>query len=91
MRLFALPVSYFGASLAGLFAMSQWTLPAASAAVTIVLGALVAADILVSLALLAAMAILLGLLVGALNRIEVVTALASALAAVASRRRRLWS
>jgi urease accessory protein len=80
--LFALPISCFGASLAGLFAASQWALPAASAAATIVLGALVAANTRVPLRVVAVLAILLGLLAGALNGIELVTAPASALAAI---------
>ena len=53
--LFALPLAWLAGSVAGLLVAPQVTLPAATAAVTIVLGALVAADLPLPLELVAAL------------------------------------
>ena len=68
--LFALPLAWLAAGVVGLLFALQLTLPAATAAVTIVLGALVAADLPLPLELVAALAIVLGLLNGGLNGSE---------------------
>jgi len=60
--LFALPAAWLAGSLAGLILAPRVTMPAATAAVTIVLGALVAADRPLPLAVVAGLAIALGLL-----------------------------
>jgi hypothetical protein len=59
--LFALPVAWLVGSAAGLLLAPHITLPVAEIVVTITLGALLAADCLLSVAFLASLAILLGL------------------------------
>jgi urease accessory protein len=68
--LFALPLSWLAAGVAALLIGQPLTLSAATAAMTIVLGALVAADLPVPLGLVAAVAIVLGFLDGGLNGSE---------------------
>jgi len=68
--LFALPVAWLVGSAAGLLLAPQVTLPVAETIVTIALGALLAADCPLSLAFVASLAILLGLLHGILNGSE---------------------
>jgi urease accessory protein len=78
--LFALPAACLGGTLAGLAVPSPVTGPAAAAA-TIVLGALVAADRQLPLALVVGLAILLGLLTGGIGGGEIVRARSLALGA----------
>jgi urease accessory protein len=80
--LFALPLTWLAAGVAALLVAQPLTLPAATAAVTIVLGALVAADLPLPLELVAALAIVLGILNGGLNGSELAKAHASGLGAV---------
>jgi urease accessory protein len=80
--LFVLPLAWLAGSVAGLLAAPQLTLPAVTAAVTVALGALVAADLPLPLALVVGFAIALGLLNGGLNGIELARARASGLGAV---------
>jgi urease accessory protein len=68
--LFVLPLAWLAGSVIGVLIAPRLTLPAATAAVTIALGALVAADISLPLTLVGGLAIVLGLLNGALNGIE---------------------
>jgi urease accessory protein len=68
--LFALPLTWLAAGVGGPLVASHLTLPAATAAVTIVLGALVAADVPLPLEVVAALASVLGLLNGGLNGSE---------------------
>jgi urease accessory protein len=68
--LFALPVGWLVGSAAGLLLVQPVTLPVAETIVTIALGALLAADCPLSLAFVASLAILLGLLHGILNGSE---------------------
>jgi hydrogenase/urease accessory protein HupE len=75
--LFALPLTWLAAGVAGLLLSQPLTLPAATAAVTVVIGALVAADLPLSLELVAGLAIVLGLLNGGLNGSELAAAHAS--------------
>jgi hydrogenase/urease accessory protein HupE len=79
--LFVLPAAWLAGSIAGLLVAPQVTLPAATAAVTIALGALVAADGPLPLAVATSFAIVLGLLNGGLNGIELAKARAGGLAA----------
>jgi len=72
--LFALPLTWLAAGVAGVLVARPMTLPAATAAVTIVLGALVAADLPLSLGFVGTLAIALGLLNGGLNGSEWATA-----------------
>ena len=76
--LFALPVAWLVGSAAGLLLASQGTLPVAETIVTIVLGALLAADCPLPLAAVGGLAILLGLLHGSLNGSELPKTNASA-------------
>jgi urease accessory protein len=69
--LFALPVAWLVGSAAGLFATPQITLPVAETVITIVIGALLAADRPLPLACVAFLAILLGLFHGILNGSEI--------------------
>jgi urease accessory protein len=68
--LLALPVAWLVGSAAGLLLAPQVTLPVAETIVTIALGALLAADCPLSLAFVASLAIVLGLLHGILNGSE---------------------
>lgn len=68
--LFGLPVAWIAGSVAGLLVAPQLALPAATAAMTVALGALVAADMPLPLASVAGLAIALGLLNGGLDGIE---------------------
>jgi urease accessory protein len=68
--LFVLPVAWLVGSAAGLLLAPAVTLPVAETIVTIALGALLAADCPLSLAFVASLAILLGLLHGILNGSE---------------------
>ena len=68
--LFALPLTWLAAGGVSLLVAVQLTLPAATAAATIVLGALVAADLPLPLELVAALAIVLGLFNGSFNGSE---------------------
>jgi urease accessory protein len=68
--LFALPVAWLVGSAAGLLLAPQVTLPVAETIVTIALGALLAADCPLPLAIVSGLAILLGLLHGSLNGSE---------------------
>jgi urease accessory protein len=70
MVLIALPAAWLAAGLAGLLVAGQVHLPVATAAVTIVLGALVAVDLPLPVALVAGGAIGLGFLNGRLNGVE---------------------
>jgi len=76
--LFALPVAWLVGSAAGLLLAPQGTLPVAETIVTIVLGALLAADCPLPLAAVGGLAILLGLLHGSLNGSELPKTNASA-------------
>jgi urease accessory protein len=79
--LFLLPAAWLAGSFAGLLVAPQVTLPVATAAVTMALGALVAADGPLPLAVVTSFAIVLGLLNGGLNGIELSKARAGGLAA----------
>jgi urease accessory protein len=68
--LLALPVAWLAGSAAGLLLAPQVTLPVAETIVTIALGALLAADCLLPIAIVSGLAILLGLLHGSLNGSE---------------------
>ena len=72
--LILLPAAWLAASLAGLLVARQVNLTAATAAVTIALGALVAADLPLPLALVAGGAIVLGFFNGGLNGLELAKA-----------------
>ena len=72
--LIVLPAAWLAASLTGLLVARQMNLPAAAAAVTIALGALVAADLPLPLGLVAGGAIVLGLFNGRLNGLELAKA-----------------
>lgn len=79
--LFVLPLAWLAGSIAGRLAAPHLALPAVTAAVTIALGALVAADRSLPLAPVAGFALLLGLLNGGLNGIELARARSSSLTA----------
>jgi urease accessory protein len=68
--LLALPVAWLAGSAAGLLLAPQVTLPVAETIVTIALGALLAADCPLPIAIVSGLAILLGLLHGSLNGSE---------------------
>ena len=68
--LFVLPVALLAGSFAGRFSPMPLTLPALTAALTVILGGLVAADRSVSVTLVAGCGLLLGLLHGLLNGSE---------------------
>ena len=68
--LFVLPVAWLAGSFAGRFSPVPLTLPALTAALTVILGGLVAADRPLSVTLVAGCGLLLGLLHGVLNGIE---------------------
>jgi urease accessory protein len=68
--LLALPVAWLAGSAAGLLLAPQVTLPLAETIVTIALGALLAADCPLPIAIVSGLAILLGLLHGSLNGSE---------------------
>ena len=68
--LFVLPVAWLAGSFAGRFSPVPLTLPALTAALTVILGGLVAADRPLSVTLVAGCGLLLGLLHGLLNGIE---------------------
>ena len=68
--LFVLPVAWLAGSFAGRFSPVPLTLPALTAAFTVILGGLVAADRPLSVTLVAGCGLLLGLLHGVLNGIE---------------------
>jgi urease accessory protein len=72
--LIVLPSAWLAASLASLLAAGRVNLPVATAAVTIALGALVAADLPLPPALIAGGAILLGFFNGRLNGLELAKA-----------------
>lgn len=80
--LFALPVACLAGNVIGWCFNSPVTLPAATAAVTVALGVLVAADRPLPFASSAGLAILLGLLNGSLNGMELATRRSSALVTV---------
>jgi hydrogenase/urease accessory protein HupE len=79
--LFALPAAWLAGSVAGLLVAPHVTMPVATAAVTIVVGGMVAAGRPLPLALVTGFAIVVGVLAGGLNGIELVTTGASPLAA----------
>jgi urease accessory protein len=79
--LFALPAAWLAGSVVDLLVAPHVTMPVATAAVTIVVGALVAAGRPLPLALVTGFAIVVGVLAGGLNGIELVTTGASPLAA----------
>lgn len=79
--LFALPAAWLVGSLVGLLVAPHVTLPAASAAVTIAVGGMVAAGQPLPLELVAGFAVALGLFAGACTGIDLVTAHASPLGA----------
>jgi hydrogenase/urease accessory protein HupE len=68
--LFVLPVAWLAGSFAGRFAPVPLTLSALTAALTVILGGLVAADRPLSVTLVASCGLFLGLLHGILNGIE---------------------
>jgi urease accessory protein len=68
--LFTLPLAYLAGSLASVMATTQLALPAAGAALTIALGALVAADLSLPLAALTSLAVFLGLFSGGVSGSE---------------------
>ena len=78
---FALPAAWFAGSIAGLQLSTQLSLPAATVVAIIALGALVAADRRLPIALVLGLAIFLGLLNGALNGSELAQAHSSGLSA----------
>jgi hydrogenase/urease accessory protein HupE len=80
--LILLPAAWLAASLASLLVARQVNLPAATAAVTIALGALVAADLPLPLALVAGCAIVLGFCNGSLNGLELAQANRGAMVAL---------
>ena len=82
--LFALPAAWLAGSGAGLLVAPHVTVPVATAAVTIVVGGMVAAGRPLPLALVTGFAIVVGVLAGGLNGIELVTTGASPLAAAGS-------
>jgi len=82
--LFALPAAWLAGSVVGLLVAPHVTMPAATAAVTIVVGGMVAAGRPLPLALVTGFAIVVGVLAGGLNGIELVTTGASPLAAAGS-------
>jgi urease accessory protein len=79
--LFALPAAWLAGSVLGLLVAPHVTMPVATAAVTIVVGAMVAAGRPLPLALVTGFAIVVGVLAGGLNGIELVTTRASPLTA----------
>ena len=79
--LFVLPVAWLAGSVAGLLVTPQVTLTALTAAVTIGLGALVAADLPLPLALVVGLTVVLGMLNGGLNGMELAKARVGALSA----------
>ena len=79
--LFALPVAWLAGSLLGLLIARHVTMPAATAAFIIAVGAMVAAGRPLPLALVACFAVALGLFAGGLNGIDLATAHASPLGA----------
>ena len=80
--LILLPAAWLAASLAGLLAPCQVNLPVATAAVTIALGALVAADLPLPLGLVAGGAMGLGIFSGGLNGLELAKANGGAMVAL---------
>lgn len=80
--LFVLPAAWLLGSIAALIVVPSITLTAATAITIIALGVLVAVDKPLSLSLVAGIAILVGLLNGGLNGIELVKAQSSGLIAV---------
>jgi hydrogenase/urease accessory protein HupE len=68
--LFVLPVAWLAGSFAGRFSPAPLTLPALTAALTVILGGLVAADRPLSVTLVAGCGLVLGLLHGVFNGIE---------------------
>ena len=79
--LFVLPVAWLAGSVAGLLVTPQVTLTALTAAVTIGLGALVAADLPLPLALVVGLTVVLGMLNGGLNGMELAKVRVGALSA----------
>ena len=79
--LFALPAAWLAGSVLGLLVAPHVTMPVVTAAVTIAVGAMVAAGRPLPLALVAGFAVALGLLAGALNGIDLATAHSSPLGA----------
>jgi urease accessory protein len=79
--LLALPAAWLAGSLLGLLVGAQVTMPVATAAVTIALGAMVAAGRPLPLGLVACSAVALGLSAGALTGIDLATAHSSPLGA----------
>jgi urease accessory protein len=79
--LFALPAAWLAGSLLGLVFAPHVTMPVVTAAVTIAVGAMVAAGRPLPLTLVAGFAIALGLFAGALNGIDLATAHSSPLSA----------
>jgi urease accessory protein len=79
--LFALPAAWVAGSVLGFLVAPDVTMPALMAAVTIVIGGMVAAGRPLPLALVAGFAIVLGLLAGALNEIDLATVHSSPLGA----------
>jgi urease accessory protein len=77
--LFVLPLAWLMGSVAGLVAVSQPKLATTTATATIALGALVAADMPLPVAAVASLALVLGLLHGGLNGVELANARTSAL------------
>ncbi len=79
--LFALPAAWLAGTLAGRVLGAHATVPAATAVLTIALGGLAAADRNLPLSTITALAILLGLVNGAFNGMELAAARAGALPA----------
>jgi urease accessory protein len=79
--LFALPAAWLAGSVLGFLVAPHVTMPAVMAAVTIAVGGMVAAGRPLPLALVAGFAIVLGLLAGALNGIDLATVHSSPLGA----------
>ena len=80
--LFALPAAWLAGNVAGALAPPYGVPFVVTAAVTIALGALVAADVPLPPAVVASIAVAIGLLDGARNGVELATARASALVAI---------
>jgi urease accessory protein len=79
--LFALPAAWLAGSVVGLLVAPHVTLPVATSAVTIVVGGMIAAGKPLPLALVTGFGIVVGVLAGCLNGIELATTGASPLAA----------
>lgn len=80
--LFALPAAWLAGNVAGALAPPYGAPFVVTAAVTIALGALVAADVPLPPAVIASIAVAIGLLDGARNGVDLATARASALVAI---------